>query len=122
MLRMLLVATFLAAVPATCAGDQFDRPGQANFRGTITVLNRTEGPVTLASETRTLEVPPCQQATLEDGLVNFWTLTSPGGGSFRAGGGHAAPNTFLMVTAAVQQVDELPGVLPPCKGLLEPAN
>ena len=114
-----LVGLLIAATSSTC-GDSLTGPGQANFRASMTVLNRTEAVVTVQSGARTITVPPCGEATAYEVLVNGWELTSPGRDSFHGGGGFSGTHAYLVVTTSVSQVGVRPAILPPCDGLLQP--
>lgn len=121
MIRLLAAIAVLAAVPVTCSGE-LDQPGQVNYRGTLTVINRTLAEVTVASGQRQFSVPACSEAT-EDGFpLNWWTVTSPGRDTFHSGGGDSGPHSYLLVTSVVLQQDARPDPLPPCQGLLQPAQ
>jgi hypothetical protein len=121
MIQLILTFLMIAAVPLTC-GDQFDGPGQANYRGTLTVINRTEAEVTLISQAITITVPPCAEATADGALINWWNVTSPGRDMFRSAGGHYEGHSYLIVTNVVRQVDARPPDLPACVGLLQPGG
>ena len=121
MLRFILVMV-IAAVPNTCGLDRMDGPGQVNYRGTPTVINRTEAEVTITSERRIVTVPACAEATEEDFPLNWWQLTSPGRDTFSSGGGEHAAHSYLLVTSAIERLQSRPDVLPACRGLLQPAQ
>jgi hypothetical protein len=121
MLRLVLVA-LVAAVPNTCVLDRMDAPGQVNFRGTLTVINRTEAEVTVTSQREVINVPACSEATDDDFPMNWWDLTSPGRDMFHSGGGEHAAHSYLLVTSAVERLQARPNVLPACRGLLQPAQ
>jgi hypothetical protein len=101
---------------AACGNDG---PGQVDDHGTLTVINRTTAQVTLASGSREIRVQACQEDTVSDFTINWWTLTSPGRDTFHSGGGAYGPASFLVVTDVVSQVDARPDPLPDCEGLLQ---
>jgi hypothetical protein len=109
----------VAAVPFTCGLDRMEAPGQVNFRGSLTVINRTEAEVTVTSERETIQVPPCGEATDDDFPLNWWNLTSPGRDTFHSGGGVHDQHSNLVVTSLVEQRPTRPDPLPECKGLLQ---
>jgi len=121
MIKLIVLVLLVAVVPASC-GDNFDAPGQGNFRATLTVFNRTEREVTVLSQDRTIAIPPCAEVDAENFLINFWRVTSPGRDMIRSVGGHAEPHSFLIVTSVVRQVDSRPDALPACTGLLQPGS
>lgn len=121
LIRLFAILALLAAVPATCS-DKLDQPGQVNFPGTLTVLNRTTAELTVASGQRQFSVPACSEATEDEFPLNWWTVTSPGRDTFHSGGGDYGPHSYLIVTSVVLQQDERPDPLPPCQGLLQPAQ
>src|SRR3954451_12300396 len=102
----------IAAVPLTCGNN--DGPGQANYRGTLTVINRTQAEVTLISQAVTLTVPPCAEASADGALINWWNVTSPGRDMIRSGGGVYEKHSYLIVTNVVRQVASRPADLPAC--------
>ncbi len=112
--------TFAAIIGV--AGCTNDAPGQVDFRGTLTVINRTIADVTVASAQRQFIVPACGEATEADFPLNWWTVTSPGRDTFHSGGGDYGPHSFLLVTDVVEQGDARPDPLPDCVGLLQPAQ
>ena len=119
---LLLAAIVIAAVPAGCVGDQ---SGGTSYRGTVTILNRTTAPVTVASaEGGPIEVtvPACDEVTRAGFPVNWWTATSPGRDTFHSGGGFSVPQSFIVVTDVVTQQKTRPNPVPPCQGLLQPAQ
>ena len=100
-------------------------PGQPGCRGTMTVLNRTTAPVTISSgEGGQIEmtVAACDGGTRDDFPINFCELTSPGRDTFHSGGGVSVPRSILVVTDVVTFHDVRPDPLPPCEGLLQPAQ
>jgi hypothetical protein len=121
MLRFVLAAV-LAAVPQTCGLDQMEAPGQVNYRGTLTVINRTEAEVTVTSQREVISVAACSEATDDDFPLNWWDLTSAGRDTFRSGGGVHAQHSYLVVTSSVAQGEIRPDALPECRGLLQPAQ
>lgn len=121
MTRLILAGLLIAAVPAMC-GDRFDAPGQGNYRATLTVFNRTEREVSLLSQDGAITVPPCEEVEAQNVLINSWQVTSPGRDMIRSVGGHAEPQSYLIVTEVVRQVDARPGPLPDCTGLLQPGS
>jgi hypothetical protein len=122
MIRLLLAVSILAAAAETCGLDQLSGPGQASFRGTLTILNRTEREITVTGEGRVVAVPPCDEATVQDFPLNSWNLASPGRDSFHAGGGFGREQAFLVVTNVPAQLERRPDPLPPCDGLVQPAT
>lgn len=106
----------MATALGSCGSDG---PGQPDFHGTLTVLNRTTAQVTLTSGGREVRVQACDEATVTDFPINWWSLTSPGRDSFHSGGGDYGPASFLVVTDVVSQVDSRPAPLPDCQGLLQ---
>jgi hypothetical protein len=122
MLRLLLAMSILAAAAETCGLDQLNGPGQASYRGTMTIFNRTEQEITVTAEGRVVTVAACEEATAEDFLLNSWNLTSPGRDAFHGGGGFSSLQAFLVVTNVPTQTDQRPGSLPACEGLLQPAG
>jgi hypothetical protein len=118
MLRLVLVLV-VAAVPNTCGLDQMTGPGQVDFHGTLTVLNRTEANVTVTSQQRSFAVSACSEATEQDFPINWWDLTSPGRDTFHSGGGEKSDHLYLVVTATVESLPQRPASLPACQGLLQ---
>ena len=118
-MRLIASVVLIAAVAFDC-GLGHSAPGQVDFTGTMTVLNRTIEDVTLASGARTLTVPACGEATATDFPMNWWSITAPGRDMFHSGGGFKAATAFVVVTPAVEQVETRPDPLPPCEGRLQP--
>jgi hypothetical protein len=120
-LRVLIVSIVAAFALLSCRWVEVGQPGQASYRATITVLNRTTAEVIVWSgeggQVR-FSVPACDEVTREDFPINFWNLTSPGQDSYHSGGGVKEEHSFLIVTSFVTQQDERPDPLPPCEGLL----
>jgi hypothetical protein len=113
-IRLVLATAMITAVPLTCGNN--DGPGQAGYRGTLTVINRTETEVTLMSQAITLTVPPCAEGTAEGALINWWNL-SFGRDSARSEGGHYEKHSYVIVAArTVRQVDARPADLAACGG------
>jgi hypothetical protein len=117
MIRLLVATTFVAALPLTCGNN--DGPGQVNYRGTLTVINRTQADVTLMSGPLTLTVPSCAEGDANGALINWWNVTSPGRDMIRSGGGVYEHHSYLIVTNVVRQVPSRPVDLPACIGLLQ---
>jgi hypothetical protein len=115
----LLTASILLVMATAFGSCGNDGPGQVDFHGTLTVLNRTTAEVTLTSGDREVQVPACDEATVSDFTINWWTLTSPERDTFHSGGGDYGPASFLVVTDVVSQVDSRPDPLPDCEGLLQ---
>lgn len=114
---------FAAAV--IISGCNLGLPGQADYRGTITVINRTTADVTISSGEGgqlAIVVPACDEVTREDFPINWWLVTSPGRDTFHSGGGVSGSNSFVIVTSVVDQQNVRPDPLPACEGLLQPAQ
>jgi hypothetical protein len=116
-IRLLVAATLIAGLPLTCGNN--DGPGQSGFRGTLTVINRTEAEVTLMSGPHTLTVPACGEGDAAGALINWWNVTSPGRDMIHSGGGVEEHHSYLIVTRVVRQVPSRPVDLPACIGLLQ---
>ena len=115
----LVLALVIAAVPNTCGLDPMTGPGQVDYHGTLTVMNRTEANVTVTSQQRSFSVPACSEGTEQDFPINWWDLTSPGRDTFHSGGGESVEHLCLVVTATVEPFPERPESLPDCRGLLQ---
>ena len=121
MIRLLAASALLVmAVALGSCGN--DGPGQVDFHGRLTILNRTVAEVTLLSGQREVTIPACEEATATDFPLNWWELTSPGRDHVHSGGGDYGPASFLIVTDVVTQVDARPDPLPACEGLLQPGS
>lgn len=112
-----LALVIIGAVAGYC--ESRDQPGQVDYRGVLTVINRTEAQVTVTSAARSFTVPACAEKTEEDFPLNWWSLTSRGRDTFHSGGGDEGPHSYLVVTSFVSQQDHRPDPLPPCQGLLQ---
>jgi hypothetical protein len=124
-MRLLVLMAGLLVGGCGLGGSDGSMPGQPGYRATMTILNRTEAPVTVSSgEGGPIEVavPPCGEVTQPDFPVNFWQVTSPGRDTFHSGGGVSSALSFAVVTETVTQQERRPNPLPPCKGLLQPAQ
>lgn len=91
-------------------------------RGALTVINRTTAEIVVTNAGRELRVPGCDEATAPDFKLNAWTLTSPGRDTFYGGNDSSGPESFILVTSFPTQSDSRPAELPPCEGLLQPAE
>ncbi len=120
MIRSLVAVVVLAGVPFSCGAN--DQPGQVEFLGTLTVINRTVAEVTVTSGPRVFNVPACDEVTESDFPLNWWDLTSSGRDTFHSGGGDYGPTSYLLVTDVVEQRVARPNPLPACEGLLQPAQ
>ena len=120
MIRSIMVLAIFAAMPFACGAN--DQPGQVDFHGTLTVINRTIADVTVTSGPSVFTVPACGESTEPDFPLNWWELTSPGRDTFHSGGGVDGPTSFLLVTDVVDQSGQRPDPLPACEGLLQPAQ
>ncbi len=106
-------------------GCDFGMPGQASYQATLTVINRTTAELTVSPRYGSqiqFTVPSCDEITREDFPINGWQVTSPGRDTFGSGGGDYGPHAYLVVTSFVTQQDQRPDPLPPCEGLLQPAQ
>jgi hypothetical protein len=118
-LRLSIALLVVAAMPMC----EFGQPGQASFKATLTVLNRTTAEVIVVSgNDYEFSIPACDEVTREDFPINQWRVTSPGRDTFASGGGDYGPHSYLVVTSFVTQQDQRPDPLPPCEGLLQPAQ
>jgi len=86
------------------------------------VLNRTQAEVTVTSQARSFFVPACGEITVEGFPINWWHLTSPGRDSLHSSGGHPESHSYVVVMGPVRQDAVRPDPLPPCEGLLQPAQ
>ncbi len=119
MIRLVL-ATMVAALPLTCGS--LDRPGQVDYRATLTLINRTERDITLFSQNAQTTVAACQEVTLNGISINSWQLASPGREMIHSGGGHGEPHSYLIVSGVANQVAARPAQLPLCIDPLQPAG
>jgi hypothetical protein len=122
MLSGLRLAVLAVAAVSMFGGCDLGMPGQVNYQGTLTVLNRTTAELTVTSGPQIrFTVPACDEITREDFPINWWHVTSPGRDTFQSGGGDYGPHSYLVVTSFVKQQDQRPDPLPACEGLLQPA-